>query len=573
VALSPLLDLPHFRGHYFRGEDQLLKGLHYVPRVIITDKLRSYKAAKRTLLKNNKISNLDKIIKVNYAHTSLCLKYKKFNKGKVEMNKNNIKSAFRSFSLVITASLLQVTISHTSDIREFESKINYTTGSFKFVENRDGLYTLAKKPRLKNTQQENVLRYEKQLSSTNYENVLMKVIAGKDGRQRVQSPTAWPNSVHTQLSIIFQGEEYGGSGVLVGPHHVLTAAHCVYDWKNNLGWASSINIHPALNDKVAPFGSIKIAKAYTFLEWTQRGNPKYDMALLVLEKSIGLDTGWGGMISCSEASLKSLKVNITGYPADKGFKQLWTMKHKLERIAAEQLSYMIDTFGGQSGSPIWASIKGHPYIIGVHTQGGKNENFGVRLSSNKFKAYLAKWIEETYEIKPMYFTPIPPYTDLFSISTSSSQVSHTNTYSTLLLLSTNSGVVKKTPSTTQKVDQKKRNRPSSDPSMLPPSAKRAKPNTFEVSLKELAEKVNYIHGSIKDENKLAKDFLKKLCAANIITKKDIAKKLGISTNKLNCFLKNTNESPQIICKLKDALSQQYSEFYKAAKKAFKPNKK
>jgi len=56
-------------GQFFR---KLLRGLRYVPRVIITDKLRSYAAAKRTVLphvEHRQSKYLNNRIKVSYQPT------------------------------------------------------------------------------------------------------------------------------------------------------------------------------------------------------------------------------------------------------------------------------------------------------------------------------------------------------------------------------------------------------------------------------------------------------------------------------------------------------------------------
>ena len=49
MAEQRLADLPGF-GHVHRFFRKLLKGLPYVPRVLVTDKFKSYAAAKRTIL-------------------------------------------------------------------------------------------------------------------------------------------------------------------------------------------------------------------------------------------------------------------------------------------------------------------------------------------------------------------------------------------------------------------------------------------------------------------------------------------------------------------------------------------
>ncbi len=52
--------------------------------------------------------------------------------------------------------------------------------------------------------------------------------------------------------------------------------------------------------------------------------------------------------------------------------------------------YDIDTFKGQSGSPIWTSIDGHPIVAGIHTGGG-DPNVGLRMTPEIVGA-IAEWV-------------------------------------------------------------------------------------------------------------------------------------------------------------------------------------
>jgi hypothetical protein len=99
-----------------------------------------------------------------------------------------------------------------------------------------------------------------------------------------------------------------------------------------------------------------------------------------------------------DATLSQEKVHITGYPGDKGLKQMWTMSHILKTTKTEQFYYEIDTAGGQSGSPIWINKWGMPLILGVHTLGANSINSGVRLSERKFTNFLVRVISETYNL-------------------------------------------------------------------------------------------------------------------------------------------------------------------------------
>lgn len=479
------------------------------------------------------------------------------------------------FHFIIISSLLLISFSHASDEHEFERGVNYGPGSFKFGEDKNGLYTRACKPE-KKPQTQSVLKYEAKLLSTRYdERILKKAIPGKDGRKRVTQTKDWPHSIHTHLAMIFEDEEFGGSGSMVGPHHILTAAHNVFD-KDKKVWAKSIKVYPALNDKVAPFGAVKVVKAYTFTQWTRDANTAYDMALLLLEKPVGLQTGWGGMMSSQDQDLKSLKINISGYPSDKGFQQLWTMEHKLEKFDKEEFSYEIDTEGGQSGSPIWTMIKEDPYIIGVHTQGDTDKNLGVRLSHHKVKQHLAQWIENTYEIKTSLFKQVsqPEGTQnflndplrQFQLPQQRGQNRH------LLNIDANLSPFFLGTNPNQFSQKKDRDSIDSEEDLSQTSLNQ---DLFQVSsgknLSTLLQEVGFSNKTIKDETKLARAFLKKLCTTE--SKSSVSKSLSVAPKTLSNFLED-KEAPTILPKLKIALENpSFGEKAKEALETPKPKKR
>lgn len=257
--------------------------------------------------------------------------------------------------------------------------------------------------------QQNAFIYTKRPEETDQEKLgrealLKKIQPGQDGRSRIHNTTDWPYVFLAQLTMKFGQHEYGGSGAMVGPQHLLTCGHNVYNPTKN-EWAQEINVYPALNGKSAPFGEAKVTKVYTFTDWTQNGDPKYDIALLILSEPIGKYTGWGSMLCPDDATLSQNEVNIYGYPGDKGnkcFEELWGMKHKITHISPEDLEYGIDTFGGQSGSAIWMNQHGIPMIVGVHAYGpygGRTLNSGVRISNDKFLQFH-RIIKETYKLVP-----------------------------------------------------------------------------------------------------------------------------------------------------------------------------
>ncbi len=62
-------------------------------------------------------------------------------------------------------------------------------------------------------------------------------------------------------------------------------------------------------------------------------------------------------------------VNNSGYPGDKPTGTQWYNAGRITRVTARRLHYMLDTAGGQSGSPTWRSRRGVRHAIGVHAYG------------------------------------------------------------------------------------------------------------------------------------------------------------------------------------------------------------
>lgn len=294
----------------------------------------------------------------------------------------------------------------------YDGTVQYTSGIFQyFKEDEAGSSIYSTPPRApKKAWPESVLVYGRNPQGLGLEKILKKIVPGQDGRSRVSKTTELPHCIHSQLTMLFSKNECGGSGSIVGPHHVLTCGHNVYDPETKT-WADSISVYPALNGKSAPFGELKVVKVYTFADWTEKGDTNFDIALLILNRSIGKYTGWGGIISTPDSILTTQRVHITGYPGDKNCNEMWTMEHTMKTLLFERFEYEIDTYRGQSGSAIWFKKFGLPIIIGVHTNGIENViNWGTRISHQKFTKFVIHVISETRKInKPPHPRQITPF--------------------------------------------------------------------------------------------------------------------------------------------------------------------
>eukprot|EP00330_Aristerostoma_sp_ATCC50986_P001588 CAMPEP_0114590862 /NCGR_PEP_ID=MMETSP0125-20121206/13029_1 /TAXON_ID=485358 ORGANISM="Aristerostoma sp., Strain ATCC 50986" /NCGR_SAMPLE_ID=MMETSP0125 /ASSEMBLY_ACC=CAM_ASM_000245 /LENGTH=97 /DNA_ID=CAMNT_0001788611 /DNA_START=362 /DNA_END=655 /DNA_ORIENTATION=+ len=93
---------------------------------------------------------------------------------------------------------------------------------------------------------------------------------------------------------------------MVGPRHCLTAAHTIYDSKTK-EWAEEVEVVPSREDDYTPFGVAYVTKIFRFLQ--------YDIALLVLDRNLGKESGWFGMLAWNgnESLFDMEEINVTGF--------------------------------------------------------------------------------------------------------------------------------------------------------------------------------------------------------------------------------------------------------------------
>lgn len=297
-------------------------------------------------------------------------------------------------SLTVASSPSETAVSRLGwTAHELDARVAYNrAGIVEIREEGASCFTIPHSPAKPRSQA--IMTYDEELRSLVPERLLYQ---GMDGRRQIITTESWPNCIHGQMDMYFEGVKYGGSGVLVGPHHFLTAGHCVFD-REERSWAASIRVHLGLNGAAAPFNEVLATRVYTCDEWLRGGNTEHDIALVVLNRSIGYETGWAGLLSLADAELLGKSVHVTGYPGDKGFKEMWAMDRPLRNVYPERFSYEIDTFGGQSGGAVWINQYDTPYVVGVHTHGGETSNSGVRISRTKLRT-VKHLIEESGRIK------------------------------------------------------------------------------------------------------------------------------------------------------------------------------
>ncbi len=234
----------------------------------------------------------------------------------------------------------------------------------------------------------------KALKSTGMESI-SEVVIGKDDRKKINATTSYPWRLICSLKITAaDGKRFIGTGWLVGHRTVITAGHCVY-MHNHGGWVRSIEVIPGRNGSSRPFGSSMTYSFRSVKGWTKNKKRGYDYGAIILPKSkpFGKQLGYFGFANYSIFNLLGWKVNLAGYPGDKPAGTMWWHCRAIKLVTSRRLFYNIDTYGGQSGSPVWIKNGSKRRVVGIHTSGSSSGNGATRICKGVFNRIKA-WKKE-----------------------------------------------------------------------------------------------------------------------------------------------------------------------------------
>ncbi len=229
------------------------------------------------------------------------------------------------------------------------------------------------------------------------DSTVLEAVIGNDDRVKVAQARLGMNPWRQICSLRIRavsGNAYVGTGWFIAPKVLATAGHCVY-MQDEGGWAASIDVMPARFGSSLPFGTLRATRFAAVDGWTVQRSRDFDYGVIFLDDAtVGTQVGNFEVRVMPSAALNGVNAKISGYPADREQARFqYFHERPLQSVTDTRLIYDVDTFGGQSGSPIWQETEEDGLVaIGIHTTGGFTSNSGTRVSGDVLDN-LIRWTE------------------------------------------------------------------------------------------------------------------------------------------------------------------------------------
>ncbi len=221
-----------------------------------------------------------------------------------------------------------------------------------------------------------------------------------DERVQVLDTVRAPFNANCQLIITLNnGRKAVGTGWFYGPQCIVTAGHCVHEGDAGQ-FFRSVEVVPAMNGLRRPYGSAIGTRLRASAGWQSSGTQADDYGAILLDQPFpGVPNNPITILRSrvlTDEEFTGRELRISGYPADKENGTQWQCSGPLSTLQPNRLRYMIDTFGGHSGSPVTISDTEGLWVVGIHNYGGC-PNKSTRIT-RQVKDDLDAWLAESQSL-------------------------------------------------------------------------------------------------------------------------------------------------------------------------------